>query len=617
MDSPGARRSTWSPDCDGYRFNNEPGRTPGNSAILSADETRAAVRAPGGLLSPCVLNIVIMTGEGDWPEEKTAGEEPRQSAAANPSRKPARDERDRSLERIEKVLYGVRRTRSAKLAPDRFLTPIDYLINLNMQYRAHRRALAGFRWGDEDECTVPPTDHVRIPSLFVVELFPPSVKENLDQAINRNRWDTKQLRMLGRRYMPTPDEARSGARWTWWNLGEVVRRGSNAIGHDAVRRKMPKEFDRVELKALQIGQGITAVMAKFDLDDDAISRLDEAWHRDYQPEMYWGKRGGEWPRPLDPDFVAFRRVQEERGRLHGAARQWFSAKWPGFFATNGQPQPFLDVVLFDEISAYPETRPARGVDGAVRALGLPHTVYVQRSSKLPAMTIGERDIRTDSDMEDRRTWAIWGNRTEILAGLTKELTSYGLGQNDSSIAYYVRGAVEDYFLRLSISEMLEVCQGRYASMRDAARQHGQLGRLRASLLTLSVDMSSIDRDIRAYNGRGWRRDPAQFFFEEAPFLVAEGVERGREIREPINMNEHLLNEQMGMLETLLAADEDYRGILTAAASLTSSLESLRVAKTAVWVAISSLGVAAATLLITNVSDDNLFGVLARWLGRLH
>lgn len=233
------------------------------------------------------------------------------------------------------------------------------------------------------------------------------------------------------------------------------------------------------------------------------------------------------------------------------------------------------------------------------------------------MTIGERDIRTDSDMEDRRTWAIWGNRTEILGGLTEGLTSYGLSQSDSSIAHYVRGAVEDYFLRLSISEMLEVCQGRYASMRDAARQHGQLGRLRASLLTLSVDMSSIDRDIRAYNGRGWRRDSAQFFFEEAPFLVAEGVERGREIREPINMNEHLLNEQMGMLETLLSADNDYRSILTAAASLTSSLESLRVAKTAVWVAISSLGVAAATLLITNMSDDNLFGVLARWLGLLH
>jgi hypothetical protein len=183
--------------------------------------------------------------------------------------------------------------------------------------------------------------------LFVVELFPPSVKENLDRAIKRNRWDTKQLRMFGRHYMPTPDEARSGDRWPWWNLGEVVRRGSNVTVGDAARRKMPKEFDQVELKALQIGQGITAVMTKFDLNDAAISRLDEAWHRDYQPEMYWGKRGGEWPRPLSPDFVAFRRVQEERGRLHDAARQWLSTKWPGFFATNGQPQPLLDIVLLE------------------------------------------------------------------------------------------------------------------------------------------------------------------------------------------------------------------------------------------------------------------------------
>lgn len=41
------------------------------------------------------------------------------------------------------------------------------------------------------------------------------------------------------------------------------------------------------------------------------------------------------------------------------------------------------------------------------------------------MIIGERDIRSDSDVEDRRTWAIWGNRTEILDGLAETLTSHG------------------------------------------------------------------------------------------------------------------------------------------------------------------------------------------------
>ncbi|WP_141120231.1 hypothetical protein [Mycobacterium malmoense] len=104
-----------------------------------------------------------MSDEGDSPEEEIAGKESQQPVAARSSRKPAPDERDRIFERIQKVLYWLRRTRIARLAPDRFLTPIDYLINLNAQYRSHRRALAGFRWGDEDECTVPPTDHVRIP----------------------------------------------------------------------------------------------------------------------------------------------------------------------------------------------------------------------------------------------------------------------------------------------------------------------------------------------------------------------------------------------------------------------------------------------------------------------
>ncbi len=380
---------------------------------------------------------------------------------------------------------------------------------------------------------------------------------------------------------------------------------------------MPEEFDRVGLKALQIGQGITAVMAKFDLNDAAASRLDEAWHRDYQPEMYWGKWGGPWPRPLDKDFVAYRRVQEERGYLHRVARQWFSAKCPGFFEANNQPQPLIDVVLFDEISAYPEKRPARGVDGAVRALGLPDTFYVQKSTMFPAMTLGGRQIRSDSDMEDRRTWALWGNRSEILDGLAKSLAAHGLGRRDSSIAYYTQEAIEDYFLRLSISEMLEVCQARYASMRDTARQHGQLEQLRTSLLTLSMDMSSIDRDIRAYNARGWRRDDAQFFFEDAPFLVAEHNEHGSESIEPINLNERLLTEQMRMLETLRAADNDYRGILTAAASLTSSIKSVGMARTAIWVAMGSLAVAAVTLLITDISKHSLFRIVAEWLGLLH
>lgn len=106
-------------------------------------------------------------------------------------------------------------------------------------------------------------------------------------------------------------------------------------------------------------------------------------------------------------------------------------------------------------------------------------------------------------------------------------------------------------------------------------------------------------------------------FEDAPFLVAEHNEHGSESIEPINLNERLLTEQMRMLETLRAADNDYRGILTAAASLTSSIKSVGMARTAIWVAMGSLAVAAVTLLITDISKDSLFRIVAEWLGLLH
>jgi hypothetical protein len=34
-------------------------------------------------------------------------------------------------------------------------------------------------------------------------------------------------------YMPKLDEARAGDAWSWWNLGEVVRRGSGVTVGDA------------------------------------------------------------------------------------------------------------------------------------------------------------------------------------------------------------------------------------------------------------------------------------------------------------------------------------------------------------------------------------------------
>jgi hypothetical protein len=111
-----------------------------------------------------------------------------------------------------------------------------------MNYQSHLRTLSGDRTiGDLEDYVVSATDHVRIPALYVVELFPPSEKGNLEKADKRNRWASNRSRMYAK-LLPTLDEARSGKKWSWW------------------------------------------------------------------------------PRPLGENFVAFRTVQEARGRLHATAR---------------------------------------------------------------------------------------------------------------------------------------------------------------------------------------------------------------------------------------------------------------------------------------------------------
>jgi hypothetical protein len=73
----------------------------------------------------------------------------------------------------------------------------------------------------------------------------------------------------------------------------------------------------------------------------------------------------------------------------------------------------------------------------------------------------------------------------------------------------------------------------------------------------------------------WRYDDAKFFLQDSPWMLTDLQEHGIQSEDPLNLNETMASDQTKMLESLTAADRDYREILTAAASLISSLQSLR------------------------------------------
>jgi hypothetical protein len=455
-----------------------------------------------------------------------------------------------------------------------------------------------------------------MPSMFVIEMFPPSEIAHLTEAQKKLGLSAAQSRMYS--ISPTLDEARSGAgTWTWWHLGAVVRRGyKSAIAMDPVFGDLPQDLDVVELKALQIGEGITAVLAHFQLTPVGAQRLDVVWHREFQPQIDWGEFGGRWPQAKGKQWVAFQHTQEARGAIHEQAREWMRANYFGIFAANGQPQPLLDVLIFDEADATLDIDPGSNGHDRLRALGLPHTHDIQRSDEIPGMVLAPAEIRMDSEMEERRTWTLWGKRAVLLEALASYSDGLGLANDDHSVARYVEDATEEHFLRMSISELLSVFQWRYSQLRDNARRSHStfkmkyLKELRSDLLTLSLDLASIAKDIRSFNADGWRFDRAKFVYQEAPYAAARANARGFVVHQPINLNKRLYHKQAEMLGALGEVDRNLREILTSAASLTSSMQSLRSGRVALWVALASLAVAATTLLLAEAPQHSQLTVFA-------
>jgi hypothetical protein len=64
----------------------------------------------------------------------------------------------------------------------------------------------------------------------------------------------------------------------------------------------------------------------------------------------------------------------------------------------------------------------------------------------------------------------------------------------------------------------------------------------------------------------------------------------------------------------VAADHEYRDILSTVASLGASVDAFRLGRLALWVAIASLGIALMTLLVTEIGDDTALGKLLALLG---
>lgn len=407
------------------------------------------------------------------------------------------------------------------------------------------------------EFTVPRSEYVTVPGLIVAEVFPPSEAMQLQKALVR-------LRCRDRRNLLRGDDHQipAGTASAWWRLAAIGAAGGMSTMPAGQDRHLPVEFAEIELGAARIGEGFCAVVATFHPTDAARRRVDDIWHRNHHHDA--------------SGLAAQRLTHNARRSLHDAARRWLAAELPGFFAANDQPQPLIEVMLVDRPAAPGGTHSPTGPTGPG-----PLAMNLERTSPC-------RDRRPDA----ARTWTLWGDRRDIDAALAPSTTT-----DDGTIVRCVARTSRDHLVRLAISEQLSVYLARYARMRDHAHSRAGFVRIkhledqRDNLLSLSLNISTIDRAVRAYN-ENYRRRCAS-----SHDIAAQ----------------QLTTDQRDMLDQLKEADEQYRTILPVSASLASSMQALRASRIARWIASMSLVVSLLLLALADTATSPRIATLLQWL----
>lgn len=496
---------------------------------------------------------------------------------------------------------------------------VNYLIPFNEHDR-------NWAWSLDDplhNVYVPKDETVRVAGMWAVELFAPAELPAFEKALKRNGWLHRQRRA------PHDDDnstmlerSRAGSGSSWWKLVDVVGRSSKWFVPDGIRSDLPSEFEVIELRAIQVGAGLTAVVAEFVLSDSAATSLDEEWHRDHEPLLLRGKGR---PRTLNRQFSTYWQTQAARRRLHDTARSWLGESLPGFFASNGSPQLLLDLLLFDKLDPtrepYEEGSREEEIkkQNALRALALDeHDFRHIVSEYLPKLVLSMPNGHRYEPIGDAPTLTLWGARDAIVKAIGNDQIRF-YGGTDRTIAHRVE-YMHNMLVMVAVSQFLNVSERKYAAIRDRASiRHGKfkpkaLLELRKSFLSLSLNLASVHRDATAFWGSSvWRWDGgAEFIYKASPWMKARDEAVGRTPEESRSFNEEVREWHKKRFAELATADRDYREILSTIASLGASADAFKIGRWALFVAVVSLVVAVGTIVLADVGCNSVLHQLIGW-----
>jgi len=503
------------------------------------------------------------------------------------------------------VLWGQHRVRLPWRVQVLFLRWLNYFHPFN----EHDRNRVEPRDDRMQNMLLPEGEAVEHGGIWVVEFFPPSRYDQLRKSLRHAGWDRDDLtRAAPGSNLDLLDVARTGHGPAWWRLGDVAAPGGGDSGFRAVREVLPPEFSRVEVTAIQVGEGLTAVVAFFLFSDAGTHALDLEWKRDHEPALRF--RGARRALAINRHFAAIEATRRERQRIGDAARDWLGRKLPGYFAEQPDRQPVVELILLADFD-HEKDHLDRKFSSSLRALGLDEPFVRITSPELPGLLLIPADGSGPHDEVLRNSWGLTGKLDRVVE-LVQEPGTGWTASTAGHVAHVLDKSVRQFLLYAGVTEYVRDLRVTQARARDlGASRHGRfrpraLKRLRRELLKDGLDLPHVARDT-GYLWKGWFRSLVPFHLHEQldqRYAIKPVAER--------DMLKQLGKNRERLFRELMNDSLSYREVMAVTASIGASIETSRLGRLALWVSVGSLVVAGVTLLMASTQGPSLWSSLIAW-----
>lgn len=200
---------------------------------------------------------------------------------------------------------------------------------------------------ENTETRLPADETVRMPALWITELYTPTTVGNLLGGLRP--FALNELgRPQGLGILHWVHQARRAGGFSYRCLPTVYdkRRSAGRFVGDGLLDRLPPGIDAVDATLYAVTSSVTALVACFQLDADAAEELGRILNRDASTRVIRHYDG--LYATSRPFWQKWRDIESWRGGVREGAAAWLARHMPGFFHSVGAQPPTLELLLTDQ-----------------------------------------------------------------------------------------------------------------------------------------------------------------------------------------------------------------------------------------------------------------------------